>query len=98
MADKREPPSKSKKPAPPDSAPTTVDLAKEFARAVIREHGVPEDVLADLKDQLKAAGVDPAVVEKLGRSYSDPHTHYQKPPKPPKPPKLPKPEKKAKKK
>jgi hypothetical protein len=97
MADKKaKPPSKSKSSTPLAPVPTTVDLAKEFARAVIREHGVPEDVLAELKDQLKAAGVDPGVVEKLGTSYADPHKpYYPKPPKPPKPPKL---EKKAKKK
>ena len=87
MADKKEkPPSKSKTSAGTNPVPTTVDLAKEFARAVIREHGIPEEALAELKDQLQAAGVDPAVVEKLGKSYSDPH-YKPKPPKPPKPPK-----------
>lgn len=67
--------------------PSTVELAQELAVAVIREYGIPDEIMADLKAQLTRANVDPEVVRRLGTSYFDPHVgfpdHSGRPPGPP---------------
>lgn len=51
----------------------TVELAKKLALAVIREHGLPMEI----QDELRAAGVDEEVIERIGgRHYDAPHQSY----------------------
>lgn len=71
-------PAKKKSPAPPGQGGSpsrkTMELARKLAVAVIREHGLPEEIKADLR----AAGVPDEILESVGgsRSYvSHPHTH-----------------------
>jgi hypothetical protein len=74
--------SKQGKKAPKKAAGTasgsrskTVELAKKLALAVIREHGLPAEIVQELRD----AGVviPDEVVAKIGGYYQEaPHTSY----------------------
>jgi len=65
---------KASGPAKPRTA-STEDLAKEFALTVIREHGLPEKIEADLLE----AGVRPEVIDRIGGYFRwSPHQWYQK--------------------
>ena len=52
----------------------TIELAKQLAAAVIREHGLPKEIA----DQLRKAGVSQEIIDKLGGDESGavPHTYY----------------------
>jgi hypothetical protein len=54
----------------------TIELAKQLAAAVIREHGLPKEIA----DQLRKAGVSQEVIDQLGGDYAGgaPHNpHYE---------------------
>jgi hypothetical protein len=53
------------KPAQAPAAGSTVELAKQLAAAVIREHGLPDEVAGKLRE----AGVSQEVLDRLGGDY-----------------------------
>lgn len=67
----------SKKPASPsDSAAKTTEaktteLAKKLAAAVIREHGLPKEIVRDLRK----AGVSQDVIDRIGGARNDAPFH-----------------------